>query len=245
MIDISVAGPLVVLALIDSMSFGTLLIPIWLLTAPGRMRTGRILAYLLTVLVAYFGIGLVLTFFVGAAASEFGGALDSEPLLLGQLGLGIALILVSWAMDTKKARARAAERAETGSGRLLSWRRRIMSDEGSTSLPLVALAASAVLLELPTMLPYLAAIGIISTQVSHWPPRVAMLLGYCLVMIVPAILLLVARVGGHARLVPVLQRWDAWLTRHAQSTTAWVIGIVGFLLAANAIAALGWVDTGA
>ncbi|WGH80778.1 GAP family protein [Auritidibacter ignavus] len=245
MIDLTTAAQLIVLALVDSTSFGTLLIPIWLLTAPRRLRVSRVMAYLLTVAIAYFGIGLVLTLFAGAAVTRFEGVLDSSPFLIGQLVLGILLMLVSWAMDTKKARARAAVRAETGNGKLLSWRTRIMSGEGNTSLPLIALAASAVLLELATMLPYLAAIGIISTQPSHWPTPAFLLLGYCLVMILPAMVLLVARLVGHRRLVPVLQRWDSWLTRNAQSTTAWIIGIVGFLLAANAIAALGWVDIGA
>lgn len=33
---------------------------------------------------------------------------------------------------------------------------------------------------------------------------------------------------------------DKWLTKDAQSATAWVIDIVGLLLAANAVYALGW-----
>ena len=42
-------GALALLALVDSTSFGTLLIPTWLLLAPGRLRPGRILIYLATV----------------------------------------------------------------------------------------------------------------------------------------------------------------------------------------------------
>ena len=43
---IATIGSLVVLALIDSTSFGTLLIPLGLLTAPGRLRIGRLLLFL-------------------------------------------------------------------------------------------------------------------------------------------------------------------------------------------------------
>lgn len=40
---------LLVLALVDSLSIGTLLIPLFLLVAPGRVRAGRVLLYLATV----------------------------------------------------------------------------------------------------------------------------------------------------------------------------------------------------
>lgn len=39
--------------------------------------------------------------------------------------------------------------------------------------------------------------------------------------------------------VPLL-RMDAWLTKHAQATTAWVIRIFGFILTARAVDDLGW-----
>ncbi|MCP9786755.1 hypothetical protein [Cyanobium sp. N5-Cardenillas] len=42
-------APLVALALIDSTSFGTLLIPLWLMLVPGRPRSGRIVLFLGTV----------------------------------------------------------------------------------------------------------------------------------------------------------------------------------------------------
>ena len=203
--------------------------------------------YLLTVMIAYFGIGLLLVFGMGAVVSKLGDMLTSVPVLVGQLALGIALMLLSWAMDTKRARARAAERAASGGGKLLAWRARIMSGDDVTSgssVPLVALAITAVLLELATMLPYLAAVGLITTRAPQWPMPAILLVGYCLVMILPAIILLFARVLGRRSLDRPLQRLDAWLTKNAQSTTAWIIGIVGFLLAVNAIADLGWVNTG-
>lgn len=51
---------LVGLALIDSRSFGTLAISVWLLMAPGRVRVARVLTYLVTIGGFYYGIGVVL-----------------------------------------------------------------------------------------------------------------------------------------------------------------------------------------
>src|SRR5690606_13354204 len=45
--------PLAVLALIDSTSFGTLLIPLWLLLSPGRPSPHRVLLFLGTVAAFY------------------------------------------------------------------------------------------------------------------------------------------------------------------------------------------------
>jgi len=243
MIDATALGTLVVLSLIDSTSFGTLLIPIWLLTAPGRPRLGRMGVYLSAVALAYLALGIVLLLGAGAFLDAHGDVLDSSAFLVGQLIIGIALTVVSQLMDTKKARARAAERAVTGGGRLLRWRGRIMGEEGARSGSAVALAGialTAVAVEAASMLPYLSAIGIITAQGPGWPASAVLLTGYCLVMSAPALALTIGRLVAHEALERPLARLERWLTEHAQATTAWIIGIIGFLLAVHAVFDLGW-----
>lgn len=60
-------------------------------------------------------------------------------------------------------------------------------------------------------------------------------------MIAPALALVIGRLVAHDVLERPLGRLERWLARHATSTTAWIIGIVGFLLAAHAVFGLGWV----
>lgn len=241
--DPTVLGTLVVLALIDSTSFGTLLIPVWLLMSPGRVRLGRITLFLGVITGTYFVVGLALMFGTAAIFNAYGDFLSTDPFLIGQLALGIGLLVISQLMDTKKARARAAERAATSDGKIMKWRTQAMGDgitaEGSDA-GLVALALSAVVVEVATMLPYLAAIGIISAQGSGWLLSSVLLVGYCLVMVIPAAVLTAGRIAARNALERPLMQLDGWLTRHAQATTAWVIGIVGFVLAVRAIFDLGW-----
>lgn len=234
---------LMILALIDSTSFGTLLIPVWLLMTSNRVRVDRFFIYLFTVAGLYFLFGLVIMFGADILLNRYGTLLESKQLLVGKLILGVILLIISQLMDSKKARLRASERAAKGGGRILNWRKRVMGDNNSsknTQMTLIGLALTAVILEIATMLPYLAAIGLITVESSTWSTSVLLLLGYCIVMILPALLLLIGRLVAQKTLSAILVRLDNWLTKHAQSTTAWIIGIVGFLLATNAIFDLKW-----
>lgn len=232
-----------ILALIDSTSFGTLLIPVWLLMTSNRVRVDRFFIYLFTVAGLYFLFGLVIMFGADILLNRYGTLLESKQLLVGKLILGVILLIISQLMDSKKARLRASERAAKGGGRILNWRKRVMGDNNSSKnaqMTLIGLALTAVILEIATMLPYLAAIGLITVESSTWSTSVLLLLGYCIVMILPALLLLIGRLVAQKTLSAILVRLDNWLTKHAQSTTAWIIGIVGFLLATNAIFDLKW-----
>ncbi|MDZ5079045.1 GAP family protein [Nesterenkonia sp. HG001] len=286
-------GILAVLALIDSTTFGTLLIPVWLLMAPGRLRGGRVLAYLGTVAVGYAAIGLVLlaslTFFGEGLVDWFAEVRDTRAFLLGQALLGAGLLAYSFHLDpmTKAGRERKARReAQSGStGRVTRWRARVLGteaagpgdrgsgDRGSGdrveasvqiraagggpgassagSVPgartaarpagvaaLMGLALLAVLLEIGTVLPYLAGIGMVAAVGPEWPASTAMIGFYCLVMILPALVLLAGRVLARRAVQRPLERLDAWLSRHAAGMVSWVVGIAGVLLLLNALNAL-------
>lgn len=269
------AGALVVLALIDSTSFGTLLIPVWLLMAPGRPRPARLLAYLGTVAGCYLAVGIAVMLGAGALLDRYGDALDSRPVMLLQLALGVFLFAISWRFDGKKAEARAA-REGAKPGRLVRWRARAMGIEadattgsagaaGTTApdaavpgllpatarvstvaapnaslLPLLGLALGAVALEVGTMLPYLAAIGLVTTSDLGTGTSLGVLAAYCVVMVLPALLLLGGRLAAARFVEPLLARLERWLSRNAADLTGWTLGILGVLLALNALGRLGW-----
>lgn len=247
-------GTLAVLALIDSTSFGTLLVPVWLLTAPGRPRAGRMMAYLGTVAAFYLGVGIAVMLGAGLVLDRFGDALESRPAYVVQLVVGVALFAVSFRFDRKRTEARRQQQAARGRpGRLSRWRERALGIESSTAavqgsgtgtlpgsvLPLVGLAIGAASLEVATMLPYLTAIGILASSGLSSTTSVAVLAGYCLVMILPAVVLLVARLGAARAVDPLLRRLDGWLTRNAEEMTGWVLAILGVLLTLDAVGNLG------
>ncbi|WP_433795867.1 GAP family protein [Actinoplanes sp. CA-252034] len=225
--DATLAASLAVLALIDSTSFGTLLIPIWLLLHPGRARSGRVLVFLGTVAVFYFALGLIVTLSAGALLPQITALLATRPVQWTQLVLGVALFFWSFVMG------RGGKPAEQG--RMHRWRERALDDEGG-ALPLAGLALTAAAVEVGSMLPYIAAIGLITTAALPVATVTVTLAGYCLVMITPALALLAGRLVAGKRLDPVLNRVSAWMS--SSETIAWIVGIVGFLLARDAAAKL-------
>lgn len=216
------------LALLDSTSIGTLFIPIWLLLAPGVLRPGRVLFYLFIVAALYFAIGVVLlagaTALVDLAGDSFaaGGALDT-PLVNGAILLiGLALIALSFRKPRKRE----------GPSRVTRWRERTMTTRSAGGL--VGLAVLAVALEVFTLLPYLGAVAYLSTADFGWGWRLFWLVYYCLVMIAPALALLAVRLAMRDRADRALTWFNAQIDRFAGEALLWMIGILGFFLAAFA-----------
>jgi hypothetical protein len=227
------AGTLLALALVDSLSIGTLLIPVFFLLAPGRLRVGRILVYLATIAAFYFAVGVIVTVGAGAVFDDLQAIATTPQAYTVQLVLGVGLLILSFWIGRKRPEGEV-ERP----GRLARWRERAMGENG-TGASLIALALGAGLLELATMLPYLGAIGLITGSELTPTERMLALAAYCAVMIAPALVLLVLRLIAGRHLQPTLERFGAWMQRNAAENTAWIVGIVGFLLARDAASVLG------
>lgn len=238
-------GPaLVVLALVDSLSIGTLAVPVWLMLAPGRPRAQRILFYLFVLAVFYLVVGLVLL--GGADALVSGVDLDWESPAASRVLFfcGAALLAASFVVDppggstgrrggTRLARWRAAatgtDEPEPGGGdRHVGVAARTRRSAPTRSL--VGLAMGVGLIEVGTMLPYLAAIGLLTSTERPLVVKAVMLAGYCLVMVLPALLLLAGRTVAARVLDPLLQRIDRWFSEHGGEAMGWILGIIGVVL---------------
>ena len=209
------------LALLDSTSIGTLFVPIWLMLTPGRLRLARFGVYLGTITVFYFAVGVLIVL----GASQVIAHLDGDIALWSQLVLGVFLFAVSFRFDGKK-------KLDTG-----KWQNRV---SGSTPA-LAGVAVLAGVVELATMVPYLGAIAMMSAADLR-PAQIGLLLaGYCLVMILPAVVLLGGRLAFRSRIEPVLNRISRWFAEKGAGTTGWILGIAGFLVASDAVARLFFV----
>lgn len=236
--------PLAVLALVDSTSFGTLVIPLWLIITP-RVRPLRLLAYLATVGAAYLLLGVLILTGGHLVAEPIGDALGSRPGQVLLLVVGVGLVVSGFLIEplTRAGKARRQERreqrlAERGPTRMQRWRETVAQGETPTKA-LMVLALTAVAVEAASMVPYLAALGILGTADLTLPVTLLVLVGYCVVMVVPALVLLGVRLALHRVLVGPLARLEGWLSRNSRETVAWVVTLLGLFIARGAAVELG------
>lgn len=228
---VGVLAALVALALVDSTSIGTLVLPLWMLLAP-RVRPGRVLLFLATVAVFYYLVGVALLLGIDVSlgwASEAGASLGgNRPLAVLQLVVGVALFLLSWPLERRaKGRPGPGPRARR-------WRAALQGD-GVPARTTVGIAVLATTVEVATMLPYLAAMGLLSRSGLDRPGQLLVLVGYVVVMVLPALVLLAVRLVAARRVEPWLRRADDWMSARSGVAMSWVVGIVGFLVAADAL----------
>ncbi|SDU20027.1 GAP family protein [Jiangella alkaliphila] len=222
--------PVYGLALLDTMSPATIGISIYLLLTAGA-RTPRLLfSYLATVALFYFGLGTALMTGLGALVDSLGDAVNGRTAYLIQAGIGAALFVGAWFVPTKKKDA--GDGAGEGGG---GGRRERRAGRAQTVPAMVGLGVTTGLLEAATALPYLAAIGLMTSNElspAQWAPLLA---GYNLIMVLPGVLLfLVWRVAGE-RVRARFERFRDWLQANSAETLGWIMGIAGVLLVRDAV----------
>lgn len=233
---------LAVLALIDSTSIGTLVIPLWLLLRRGsRALAGKVLLYLGVVAAFYLALGVLLIsggrVIVERYGDAVGAALEAPGLRWVALAAGVGLIVYGFSGPWSKAeREKAAAEKAARRGPEGGWGARI--DRAlRTPWALVGLGVVAGLLEVPTMLPYLAASGLIVASRAAFPVQLGVLALYCVVMVVPALVLLGAR-------VLLGDRADAWFGRVAERLGGYVSESAKWIAAIGGILIVRWASSG-
>lgn len=232
---------LLVLALADGLSVGTLLIPLFLLIAPGRVRAGRILLYLTTIAAFYLLVGMLLMLGLVNLIESAAAVISSTGAQVALLVLGIVMLVVAITMPVRRPSASAGSPAASEPappGRLVRWRSRML-DERTTPFTVMGVALAAGIVEIASMLPYVIGMTMIASEPIPLAAQYALLAGYCVVMVAPALALLVARLAAGRLVERPLERFAAWMQRTGAENTAWLLGIAGFFIARGAATQLG------
>ena len=223
--------PLIGLALVDSLSVGTLVLPLTLLLRWGRLRTIPYATYLGTISVAYFALGITLMLGFAGIGPIITGATQTDWFPWVTLVLGAALAAFGiFAPNPKKP--------EPGETNVPTDTTKMQKATRAGLAGMASLALGAAVIEAATMLPYLAAIGIMQSFEITPLLRLALLAAYCIIMVLPAILAGAAMGLVGDRLADRLQRWIPRLNYEAKVTLLWIAAIVGITMvyrSANAL----------
>lgn len=206
------------LALLDSINPSALALTLYLVTT-GR-GAGSVLTYIAAVFVTYFTVGLSLLLGLSSLLGAFGGVFESTAAYAVQALVGAAMLVYSFVPKKREAQGDAVKTRPPRSQSLAA---------------MFLLGVTVTAAEFPTAFPYLGAIGILNNlglSPLGWLP---LLLSYNLIFVLPPLLLFGAyRVLGE-RYRDRFARYEKRLQHEARETMLWIVGIVGYLLLADAL----------
>jgi len=212
------------LAAVDSINPSALLATIALLLR-GRSARPLVAVYVVAVLVTYLAIGLALTLGLGLTPDA---VLESDASFLVQGVLGAAMLAFAVLAPNRRQRRGAVEPRSLPTA--------------NRPLAVFALGMAVTALELPTALPYLGAVGALTRAdlaVAEWLPLLVL---YNLIFVLPPLALLAGHVALGERAEVVLGRLRDRLGRATREAFLWLLGLVGFVLLADALGHFGIVD---
>ena len=209
------------LALLDSLSTGTLVIPLIFL-AQSQLRARTLILYCFTLGLFYVVLGFLLLLGVETITWTHHPVFSSQERYWIKLVLGV--LLFAYGILSPDPNSRASE---------TKWRTRLEKVADPRTTIFIALLAG--VLEAATMLPYLAAISMINTWESTIIGKLIVLVSYCIIMFIPTLTLLVIRSFSVSWLTPKLDRLVSLATRNADGAILWIAAIIGFLMAQRAL----------
>lgn len=219
------AIPVVGLALLDSLSLGTLVIPLALIVHWRAVRVPALATYLVTVVAVYFllGLGILLGFAGLGSVAEGVTQTDVFPWITLILGAALAIFGIFAPNPKKPEPGQLPTRAASA----------------TSSVPsMVALGLGASLTEAATMLPYIAAMGIIGSWDIPPVAKAGAVGIYCLLMIMPTVALATLALLFGQKFFPRLERLIPRLGYEAKVTLLWIAAIVGIYMVANSVATI-------
>ncbi|MDI9896595.1 GAP family protein [Rhodococcus sp. IEGM 1381] len=207
---------LVGLALVDSIGVGTLVVPLWMMVRPS-FRVQVVLLHLGVLGLLYLGVGITLLTVVGDGSAAFmTHAVPGDAWV--RLAVGGVVLLAGLVCDRRRRRPSGAW-----------WMR---APAGAQGVVLLAVAVGAV--EVATMLPYFAAIEAVAASGRGWTFSVSILAVYVFTTLLPALVLLAARVAASQLVSSLLRRLMHRVERWSQDVVGTVLIVVGALLVADA-----------
>jgi cytochrome c biogenesis protein CcdA len=202
---VTIVGVLL-LALVDSINPSAIVVTLLLLSTAGSRAHVQVPVYVGTIFTTYLLIGVLMVLGLGAllpSVSVYAG-------LVIQTLIGLALLTYSLARSRRRDSAPAVARPSAGS-----------------YAALVLLGVTVTVMELPTALPYLGAIALISE--AELSPRswVPLLVVYNVIFVLPPLLLLAGHLVLKDRLAQSYATLTERLERGARETALWIAGLVG------------------
>lgn len=203
-----------VLALLDMFSPAIIGVTVYVLLTGKEKQPQLILAYLTTVIVFYFCTGVFLILGLDIVFSPIADALSSNTAKVFMTIIGAILFIGSWFVPKKKV---------VESPKPKEFKVNAM----------IALGITTSLLEVATAIPYFASIGLMISNKFDFYEWFPVLIGYNVMMVVPALVLLFLHILFHRFMLKPLRNLQAVFQKNTSSALSWIMFFVGLIMLAN------------
>jgi len=207
--QLTIAGVLL-LAAIDSINPSAIVVTLYLLSTAGSRALVRVGVYVTTIFITYLLLGVMMVLGIESLLPFFGGVLRSRTGFIAQCLAGLVLLVYGLTASTSRQPTPVVARPSA-----------------STHAALVMLGVTVTAMELPTAVPYFAAIALISEAalpIRAWLPLLGI---YNVIFVLPPIALLVGHLVLQDRLAESYAALRQRLESGARETMRWVAGLVG------------------
>ena len=163
----TIAGVLF-LAVLDSINPSAIVVTLYLLSTAGSRALVHVVVYIGAIFITYLLLGVMMVLGIESLLPSLGGALSGRTGLIVQSLVGLVLLVYSLTASTNRQSSAAVARPSA-----------------STYAALVMLGVSVTAMELPTAIPYFAAIALISEAelpIRAWAPLLGV---YNVIFVIP------------------------------------------------------------
>lgn len=204
------------LALLDTLSPATLGVTVYLLLTDKERLTKRLLVYLLTIAGFYFAVGVSLMLGLDFLLEIISGVFQNRIVSWTFFIIGVILFIASFYVPTKKSSDLPAPKSKS-------------------ILSMVALGFTTSLIEVGTVFPYFAAIGIMTTSNLSWVEWSSILAGYNFIMVLPSLVLFLFYLLFGRWMQTSLEKLRVKIANYTGSALSWIMCIVGLILIFNSL----------
>jgi cytochrome c biogenesis protein CcdA len=198
---------LLALALVDSINPSAIVVTLYLLSR-GRVAA-QVLVYVAAIFLTYLTLGTLMMSGIDALLPSLRTTSETRVGFIVQGLIGLAMLLYAIRAPTT---ARSAPRVEPGA---------------STLAALALLGVTVTTMELPTAVPYLGAIALLTAAdlpMAQWLPLLVL---YNVIFVLPPVLLLAGHIAFGKRLDARYADIRARLQAGARETMLWIFALVG------------------
>jgi len=204
------------LAITDSMNPSVIAVTLGIVLSGAEKKNRLALAYILSVFITYLMIGILLTIGLQIFFHQISEFTNSKEANYIQAAIGAIMFIWSWIPPKEKKQSEYPFLANGG------------------MLKMVLLGITVTIVELITAVPYLGAIVLLQQANIFFGVKIALLIPYNVIMILPPLMILF---GYNLN----KNRFELWLAKRKErkkktsEALQWIVGIIGFFLLADAV----------